>query len=209
MPPSRGGACAWVTGMLTLPVNWRNFCPESTSKRGIGQQLRPELCSLSNPSAGVPMMRSMLPTGIDRLDAQLILALADTPRAGVMELARRLNVARGTAQARLAKLRARGIITGFGPDLDLRALGYEVQAFVTLEIAQGRLVDVTSHLAGIPEVLEAHATTGAADLHCRVVARTNEHLQDVINTILRVNGIMRTTTQIALTEQLGHRVLQL
>jgi len=58
-------------------------------------------------------------------------------------------------------------------------------------------------------VLEAHATTGTADLHCRVVARTNEHLQDVINTILRVNGIMRTTTQIALTEQLGHRVLQL
>ena len=155
------------------------------------------------------MMRNMLPTGIDGLDAQLILALADTPRAGVMELARRLNVARGTAQARLDKLRARGIITGFGPDLDLRALGYEVLAFVTLEIAQGRLVDVTSHLAGIPEVLEAHATTGAADLHCRVVARTNEHLQDVINTILRVNGIMRTTTQIALTEQLGHRVLQL
>jgi DNA-binding Lrp family transcriptional regulator len=84
-----------------------------------------------------------------------------------------------------------------------------VLAFVTLEIAQGRLVDVTSHLSGIAEVLEAHATTGAADLHCRVVARTNEHLQEVINAILEVDGIMRTTTQIALTEQLGHRVLPL
>jgi len=151
----------------------------------------------------------MLPTGIDSLDAQLIMALADSPRAGVMELARRLGIARGTAQARLDKLRSRGIITGFGPDLDLRALGYTVLAFVTLEIAQGRLVDVTSHLAGIPEVLEAHATTGVGDLHCRVVARTNEHLQEVINAILGVNGIMRTTTQIALTEQLGHRVLPL
>jgi DNA-binding Lrp family transcriptional regulator len=155
------------------------------------------------------MMRDMLPTGIDSLDAQLIMALAETPRAGVMELARRLGVARGTAQARLDKLRARGIISGFGPDLDLRALGYNVLAFVTLEIAQGRLVDVVSHLAGIPEVLEVHATTGVGDLHCRVVARTNEHLQDVINMILGVNGIMRTTTQIALTEQLGHRVHQL
>jgi DNA-binding Lrp family transcriptional regulator len=151
----------------------------------------------------------MLPTGIDSLDAQLILTLAESPRAGVMELARRVHVARGTAQARLDKLRSRGIITGFGPDLDLRALGYNVLAFVTLEIAQGRLVDVTSHLAGIPEVLEVHATTGQGDLHCRVVARTNEHLQEVINGILGVSGIMRTMTQIALTEQLGHRVLQL
>ena len=151
----------------------------------------------------------MLPTGIDPLDARLILEMASAPRAGVMELARRLGVARGTAQARLDKLQVRGVVTGFGPDLDLRALGYDVLAFVMLEIAQGRLADVTQHLAGIPEVLEAHATTGPGDLHCRVVARNNEHLQDVINAVLGVNGIMRTTTQIALTEQLGHRVLPL
>jgi len=151
----------------------------------------------------------MLPTGIDELDARLILALNAAPRAGIMELARRLKVARGTVQARLDKLQARRVITGFGPDLDLRVIGYNVLAFVTLEIAQGRLKDVTEHLAGIPEVLEAHATTGPGDLHCRVVARTNEHLQEVINSILKVNGIMRTTTQIALTEQLGHRVLPL
>jgi DNA-binding Lrp family transcriptional regulator len=168
--------------------------------------------SLNDPRSGDELSvydLRMLPTGIDALDARLIVEMAATPRAGVMELARRLEVARGTAQARLDKLQQRGIITGFGPDLDLRALGYTVLAFVTLEIAQGRLHDVTVHLAGIPEVLEAHATTGPGDLHCRVVAHTNEHLQEVINAILAVNGIMRTTTQIALTEQLGHRVLPL
>src|SRR5215212_3343304 len=149
-------------------------------------------------------MPHMLPTGIDDLDARLILALADVPRAGIMELARRLTVARGTVQARLDKLQGRGVITGFGPDLDLRVIGYTVLAFVTLEIAQGRLADVTAHLAGIPEVLEAHATTGPGDLHCRVVARTNEHLQQVINAVLEVDGIMRTTTQIALTRSEEH-----
>src|SRR5437899_11869585 len=110
--------------------------------------------------------------GIDRLDAGLLRALDETPRAGVLELARQLGVARGTVQARLDKLQARGVITGFGPDLDLRVIGYTVLAFVTLEIAQGRLADVTEHLAGIPEVLEAHATTGPGDLHCRIVAPT-------------------------------------
>ena len=151
----------------------------------------------------------MLPRAIDDLDARLIQALADTPRAGVMELARRLGVARGTAQARLDKLQHRGVITGFGPDLHLPGLDYQVLAFVTLEIAQGRLADVVDHLREIPEVLEAHATTGPGDLHCRVAARTNEHLQQVINRILEVQGIDRTTTQIALSEQIRYRVLPL
>lgn len=126
-----------------------------------------------------------------------------------MELARQLGVARGTVQARLEKLQRRGVITGFSPDIDLRAMGYDVLAFVTLEIAQGRLVDVVENLAGIPEVLEVHATTGPGDLHARVVAHTNAHLQHVIGQILDVHGINRTTTQIALTDQLPYRVLPL
>jgi DNA-binding Lrp family transcriptional regulator len=147
--------------------------------------------------------------GIDRLDARLLRALAETPRAGVMELARQLEVARGTVQARLEKLQRRGVVRGFSPDLDLRMIGYDVLAFVTLEIAQGRLADVVEHLSSIPEVLEVHATTGPGDLHARVVARTNEHLQHVIGAILKVQGISRTTTQIALSEQLPLRILPL
>ena len=82
-------------------------------------------------------------------------------------------------------------------------------AFTTLEIAQGRLGDVVAHLRDIPEVLEAHATTGAGDLHCRVVARTNDHLQEVINRILEVQGINRTPTVIALSEQIPYRITPL
>ena len=146
---------------------------------------------------------------IDALDGRLIGALAGTPRAGVLELARVLGVARGTVQARLDKLRSRGVITGFGPDVDLRRVGYEVLAFTSIEIAQGRLTDVVAHLDDIPEVLEVHATTGQGDLHCRVVARTNEHFQHVVNRILEVQGINRTTTVIALSEQIPFRVLPL
>jgi DNA-binding Lrp family transcriptional regulator len=152
----------------------------------------------------------MPPNGsLDGLDARLVRALSESPRAGIMELARQLKVARGTIQARLDRLTARGVITGFGPDLDLPALGYGVLAFCTLEIKQGRLDDVVSHLREIPEVLEAHAITGPGDLHCRVVAPTNEELQHVINRILEVQGIDRSTTVIALSEQIGFRTLPL
>lgn len=150
-----------------------------------------------------------MPAEIDALDARLLLALEATPRAGVMELARQLEVARGTVQARLEKLQSRGVIMGFGPQVDVRRLGYSVLAFVTLEIAQGRLHDVSTHLASIPEVLEVHSTTGGGDLLCRVVAPQNEDLQDVIARMLEVPGIERTTTQIALTEPVSFRTTDL
>lgn len=146
---------------------------------------------------------------VDELDGRLIAALTVAPRAGIMELARRIGVARGTVQARLNKLVERGVIRGFPPDLHLPSVGYEVLAFSTLEIAQGRLADVVLHLAEIPEVLEAHAISGPGDLHCRLVARTNQHLQEVVNRMLEVQGIVRTSTVIALSEQVRFRTLPL
>ncbi len=146
---------------------------------------------------------------LDSLDRRLLRLLADNPRIGVMEMARQLGVARGTAQSRLDKLMESGVIRGFGPDVDPSAMGYEVLAFAMIEIAQGRLDDVVAHLRRIPEVLDAYATTGPSDLHCRLVARSNDHLHRVVTKILEVRGITRTTTVIALSEQIGYRVMPL
>lgn len=147
---------------------------------------------------------------VDRLDAQLVQLLAAEPRIGVLECARRLSVARGTVQARLDKLSARGIIRGFGPEIYPPALGYSVMAFVTLEIRQLRGHDtVTRHLESIPEVLEVHTVTGSGDLMCRVVSRTNADLQRVIDTIVSSDGVVRASTVIALDEQIAYRTLPL
>ncbi|HET7523911.1 MAG TPA: Lrp/AsnC family transcriptional regulator [Acidimicrobiales bacterium] len=143
--------------------------------------------------------------GLDRTDERLIAALASFPRAGMLQLAREIGVARNTAQARLDRLLAAGVITGFGPDLDLRRLGYAVSAFVTLEITQGRAAGVVEHLEDIPEVVEAYMTTGPSDLLCRVVALDNDHLGLVINRILEVPGIARTTTSLILATRIAPR----
>ena len=123
----------------------------------------------------------------------------------MLQLAREIGVARNTAQARFDRLLAAGVITGFGPDLDLRRLGYAVSAFVTLEIAQGRASGVVEQLEGIPEVVEAYMTTGPSDLLCRVVALDNDHLGLVIHRILEVPGITRTTTSLILATRIAPR----
>jgi DNA-binding Lrp family transcriptional regulator len=146
----------------------------------------------------------------DELDARLVTLLAEQPRIGVLECARRLAVARGTVQARLDRLLSRGVITGFGPDVDPGALGFEVSAFVTLEIAQGSgRQGVVTHLRGIPEVLQAHTVTGQGDLLCRIVARSNADLQRVIDAVVAHPDIRRTATLIALATPIPYRVLPL
>jgi DNA-binding Lrp family transcriptional regulator len=151
-----------------------------------------------------------MPTAVDGLDARMIDLLGAEPRIGVLELARRLGVARGTVQARLDKLMARGVVRGFGPDIAPAALGFGVTAFVTLEIRQRYGHDaVAAHLNEIPEVLEAHTITGSGDLMCRIVARSNADLQRVIDQVVGYEGIVRASTIIALAEQIPYRTLPL
>jgi DNA-binding Lrp family transcriptional regulator len=147
---------------------------------------------------------------IDDLDARLIALLTEEPRIGVLECSRRLRVARGTVQARLDRLAARGVLRGYGPDVSPLALGFTVTAFVTLEIRQRYGHDpVAAHLAEIPEVLEAYTITGPGDLLCRIVARSNADLQRVLDQVVSYEGIVRASTIIALAEQIPYRTLPL
>jgi DNA-binding Lrp family transcriptional regulator len=143
---------------------------------------------------------------IDALDVRLLDLLADEPRVGVLEASRRLRVARGTVQARLDKLQRAGVIRDLAPTVDPAALGYPVTAFGSLEIAQhqGRGA-VVAHLAGIPEVIEAHTITGATDLLVRLVARDNRDLQRVIDDVVADRSVLRAATVISLTTEIEHR----
>ncbi|MGH9055040.1 MAG: Lrp/AsnC family transcriptional regulator [Acidimicrobiales bacterium] len=147
----------------------------------------------------------MQPYELDGIDERLLAVLASLPRAGMLQVAREVGVARNTAQARLDRLLTAGVVTGFGPELDLRRVGFAVSAFVAVEIAQGRSGAVDEHLEAIPEVLAAYMTTGPYDLLCRVVARDNDHLGQVIARILDVPGVTRTTTSLILATRIAPR----
>ncbi|MCW2800326.1 MAG: AsnC family transcriptional regulator [Aeromicrobium sp.] len=144
---------------------------------------------------------------MDQLDAALISAMRANPRVGDLELSRITKVARATVQSRLAKLEAAGVITGYGPDIDLIAAGHPVLAFVTLEIAQGSLDAVTVELESLPNVLDAYVTSGAADVLCKIAATSHEDLQSVLLHISQSGSVVRSTSVIVLSELVRPRVL--
>ncbi|MBB3083764.1 Lrp/AsnC family transcriptional regulator [Geodermatophilus sabuli] len=146
---------------------------------------------------------------LDALDLAVLTALTEQPRAGVLELSRRLGVARATVQARLRRLEETGVVTGYGPDVDPAAAGFGVQAFVTLEIAQGALDEVAADLRAIPGVLEAHVTTGAGDVLVRLAAQSHGALQETLVRLGRSPSVVRSTSVVALSELVPRRVLPL
>ena len=145
----------------------------------------------------------------DALDIALMEALSEHPRAGFLELSRITGVARATVAARLQRLEDAGIVTGYGPDIDVTAAGFGVQAFVTLEIAQGALEALRRDLEGIAGVLEAHATTGSGDVLCRVAATSHEGLQEILLEINRSASVVRSTSVVVLSVLVPARTLPL
>ena len=143
---------------------------------------------------------------IDELDAKLIAELRAHPRLGLLEVSRRLGVARGTVQARLAKLEQRGVVVGYGPEIDPAEVGHPIMAFVMLELTQGRLAEAVDALEATPEVLAVDAVSGPQDLVCRIAARDTEHLQAIVNSLLASEAIRRSTSYVILSRPIRPRV---
>jgi DNA-binding Lrp family transcriptional regulator len=146
---------------------------------------------------------------IDRLDVELLEMLAIDARAGVVDLASRLGISRNTVQARLRRLEEGGLLTGYRPELKLGQAGVSMEAFVGLEVQQGRLASIIDALTAMPQVLEIHATTGREDLLVRVATQTQADLQQLIEAIVGTAGVVHSTTTLALTTPLPYRAVPL
>ncbi|TDD88077.1 Lrp/AsnC family transcriptional regulator [Saccharopolyspora karakumensis] len=174
------------------------MCPAPHLTWGFGRALtarRPPT------SRSVPLVNE-----IDALDARILLALDDDPDLTILGLSRQLGVARNTVHARLRKLGHNGVIGDFSRRVDPVALGYDLVAFVSMQISQTKQPVTTTALRELPEVIEIHATSGDADLMVKVVARDTQDLNRITNEILGIDGVERTSTAISLHEAMTTRM---
>jgi DNA-binding Lrp family transcriptional regulator len=141
----------------------------------------------------------------DRLDAELLAALMGDGRLPVAELAERLGVSRNTAQQRLRRLEGDGVITGYAPQLDLKALGFGVEAVISVQIDQRRMRGIVEELRRIPGVLAARIQTGSEDLLLQGATRTLEDLQDLTAAIVEIDGVRGTTTTLSVATPIAFR----
>jgi DNA-binding Lrp family transcriptional regulator len=143
---------------------------------------------------------------VDATDARLLLALAEDPRASVMALSQRLGLARNTVQARLSRLESNGVLAPLDSRVRPEALGYPLSAYVTVQVVQRSLAEVSSALTHIPEVVQVTGLSGVADLLVEVVAKDADDLWRISEHLLAIPGVQRIDTALALRRFVDHRL---
>lgn len=144
----------------------------------------------------------------DALDARILLALVQDPRATIAGLAHRLSVARNTVHARMNRLEE-AALNPVDHRIDTADLGYPLRAFVLANLKQRRLDEVGEALALIPEVLEVVGVSGASDTLIQVAVRDADDLYRVAGRILATPGVKRTRTLISMRQMVPYRVTPL
>jgi DNA-binding Lrp family transcriptional regulator len=142
---------------------------------------------------------------LDPTDLKILLELIRDPRMQIGELSDSVGVARNTAQSRVQRLLRAGVLRSGGREVDLEAVGYDVVAFVTIEVSHRELDGVVAALRLIPQVLEVHEISGRGDVWCRVVATDTHNLQAALRQVLRIKGVIRTETVLALHTHIPYR----
>lgn len=124
-------------------------------------------------------------TGLDRLDRAIVAALQRDGRASVSAIAADTHVSRAHAYQRIAKLRERGVITGYTVTVDPVAMGLRSSAYVTLKLRQHSWRALKQVLERIPEVQHVALVGGSFDVILLVRAADNEALRRVVFDVLQ------------------------
>lgn len=136
---------------------------------------------------------------MDDLDHRLIALLRANARASVASLAKKLGVARGTIQNRMAKLEADGTIVGYTVRLKPDVQEQSIRAFISIA-AEGNQVDaVVKALRGDPAVASLHSTNGRWDLVAELRADSLASFDRVLARISRTPGVSSSETSLLLS----------
>jgi DNA-binding Lrp family transcriptional regulator len=136
---------------------------------------------------------------MDDTDRQLIALLRNDARTSVASLAKKLGVARGTVQNRMARLAATGIIVGYtvllAPDVEEQ----RIRALMTIAVEGNQVDAVMKALRGEPAVAALYSTNGRWDIVAELRADSLEGFDRVLARIRLIEGISQTETSLLLS----------
>ena len=145
----------------------------------------------------------------DKLDYRILNELMETAEISYAELGKKLFVSGGTIHVRIKKMQELGIVKGTKLNVDLKAMGYDVIAFIGIFLEKSSLYDeVVQELRKIPQIVRLNYTTGNYSMFAEIVCKDISGLRNVLHDELqKIRGIERTETFISLEESFSRNVI--
>ena len=141
----------------------------------------------------------------DSTNIAVIRLLRDDPRMSVSELARRVKMSAPAVRERLQRLEEAGVLR-WRVDIEPRALGFPVAAYVRVRPAPGQLSKITELAQRMPQVTECHRVTGEDCFVVKIYVTAIDQLDAVLDQFLAFG---QTTTSLVQSTPVPARLLPL
>lgn len=145
---------------------------------------------------------------IDNLDRQILKIIMHNARIPSKDVAAECGVSRAAIHQRIQRMIDMKVIVGSGYNVNPKLLGYRTCTYIGVKLEKGSMYrDVVPELEKIPEVVECHFTTGPYTMLCKLYARDNEHLMELLNDkIQHIPGVIATETLISLEQSMNREL---
>jgi len=148
---------------------------------------------------------------LDDTDIRILKLLQSEGRIAVVDLAEKVNLSATACHKRIHKLEEAGVIVGYGAIVSLRALGYQVEAFVAVSIDRQAKVTADGFKEAIAK-LEGlrgwYLLSGDTDFLLHVVAPDlDAYTRGVLNQIMTLPGAQAVRTSFVLDKMVSNAAL--
>jgi Lrp/AsnC family transcriptional regulator, leucine-responsive regulatory protein len=143
---------------------------------------------------------------LDARNVELLRLLSGDPRMSTSELSRRIGMSAPAVRERIHRLEESGVIKGYRLEIDSRALGYPLLAFVRVRPMPGALPKVAALAQRLPEITECYRVTGE---DCFIIKLHLEGLDGLDRVLDQFLAVGQTTTSIVQSITFASRTLPL
>lgn len=136
---------------------------------------------------------------MDETDHRLLALLRANARTSVASLAKKLGVARGTVQNRMARLEGEGVIAGYTVRVIPDIREQHIKALMTIAVEGNQVDAVVKTLRGEPAVATLYSTNGRWDLVAELRTDILTSFDRVLARISRMPGVSSSETSLLLS----------
>jgi len=136
---------------------------------------------------------------LNEVDMKILKALTLDARLSSRQLAKQCGISTSTALSRVKKLEEEGIIRGYSALVDHEKLGYALTVVTEITVSKGRLLEVESEIAKLPNVCCVYDVTGLIDAIVIAKFKNREELSKFAKRLLAMPYVERTNTHVVLT----------
>ncbi len=146
---------------------------------------------------------------IDNTDRGILSALMKNAKTPYTEIAKKLIVSAGTIHVRMKKMEDAGIVKNSRLHINYELLGYDMTAFLGIYLEKGSsYTDVIHQRNMIPEIVEAHYTTGVYSIFAKIRCKNTKHMRQILNEeVQAIKRIQRTETIISLDQSIDKPIV--